>query len=302
MVPTDLRALARRFDVPGALSVKAEGGAGVIVIETPAASAKIALQGAHLLSWTPAGEADAVWLSPLTGIGTGKAIRGGIPVCWPWFGPHPSDTSAPSHGFARNVDWELTAAEHIGDVMRVVLELPPSDLQRRHGFEALGLTLAFEIGGELSLALTSENRGAAPITITEALHTYFQTADVKKIRIEGLDGASYLDNSEGGKRKSQSGPISIDREIVRIFDETTSPVTLTDPGLARRIEIRKSGSDATIVWNPWTRAGTSSFTDIPSGDFAKFVCVESGNAGGRAVTIPPGGRHVLATRYGITRA
>ena len=302
MMPTSvLDALADRFDIPGCVKIDSLRGAGIVAVKTAAAEATIALQGAQLLSWTPAGEADVLWTSPLTEIGTGKAIRGGIPICWPWFGPHPSDPAAPGHGFARNAFWELMTTEKQGDTARIVFRLSESDLQRTYGPTTVDLKLTLSIGRDLEISLTTGNLGADPLVITEALHTYFHVGDVRQIAIAGLDGASYLDNADGGTRKTQKSNIAIDREVVRNFDGTTALVTMTDPVLARRIAIEKSGSGATIVWNPWTRAGAGSFTDIPSGDFAKFVCIESGNAGRAAITIPPGAQHTLTARYSVAR-
>ncbi len=299
--PTAIEALADRFDIPGAVQIQQLGPAGIVVIKTAAAEATIALQGAQLLAWTPAGETGALWTSPLADIGNGKAIRGGIPVCWPWFGPHPTNAKAPAHGFARNAIWELMATETHGDTARIVFRLPQTEAQRLFGPAAVDLKIALSIGRDLEIALSTGNLGDAPLSITEALHTYFHVGDVTRIQIAGLDGASYLDNADGGARKTQKNNIVIDQEVVRVFDDTAAPITLTDPVLGRRISIEKSSSGATIVWNPWTRAGTSAFPDIPSGEFAKFVCIESGNAGRAALTIAPGTQHTLTARYTIAR-
>jgi glucose-6-phosphate 1-epimerase len=298
---TNIEALADRFDIPGTVTIEQRGSAGIVAIKTAAADATISLQGAQLLSWTPAGEADVLWTSPLAGIGNGLAIRGGIPICWPWFGPHPTDPAAPAHGFARNALWDLMSTETQGDTARIVFRLADTDLQRTFGPTAVDLSMTLSIGRDLDIALVTGNLGATPLSITEALHTYFQVGDVKLIEIAGLEGESYLDNADGGVRKTQKNNVVIDQEVVRAFDATAAPVTLTDPVLGRRITIGKSGSGATIVWNPWTRAGAGSFTDIPSGDFAKFVCIESGNTGRAALTLPPGARHTLTARYSVAR-
>ena len=274
--------------------VATQAGATVLVVDAPAATATIALKGAQVLAHAPRGQPDLLYLSPLSPIAGPAPIRGGIPVCWPWFGPHAHDARRPTHGFARTAPWQLIAcaARPAEGGVAVTLRLP-ADPQT-----PASLTLTVTVAATLSLALSTENLGAAPLVITQALHTYFAVGDIAAVTIDGFDGAGYLDKTDAGSRKRQAGPIRFEREVDRVFDHSPGAVVLTDRQLGRRVHIAKSGSGATVVWNPWTEKAAR-LGDLPPADYRRFVCIETANAGAAAVTLAPGAVHRLETVYRV---
>lgn len=273
-------------------------GGLVIDVATRAATATIAVQGAQVLSFAPRGHDDLLWCSPISPLGGGKAIRGGIPICWPWFGPH-ADKNKPQHGFARNMNWDLIDAVELDDDGGHVVftfRLPQRAKEREMFAEGANATLFIDIGRTLSLRLETDNEGDEPFTISEALHTYFSVGAASAIEIEGLSGAIYRDNTDGGREKQQTGPLAIRRETIALFDTSPGVVSISDPVLKRRINIaRDADSRSTVVWNPG--ASAASMIEIPKGDETRFVCVESGNIGAAAITLAPGEAHSCGVSY-----
>jgi glucose-6-phosphate 1-epimerase len=268
------------------IGVSERDGGVVIDIATRSCHAAIALQGAQVLHWHPAGQShDVLWLSPVARFGGGKAIRGGVPICWPWFGQHPL-AEKPQHGFARNAMWSVIEARRTGDDVTLVFELPANCLGREHLEGTARLRFHVTVGAALDMSLETMNTGAAPITITQALHTYLRVGDVSRISVEGLDGATYRDNTDGGRAKEQHGTMTIPRETVAIFDEAATSHVLIDPVLGRRIAVTRSGGRSTVVWNPG--ASAAGMGDVPPPSQNEFVCIESGAVGAAAMTLAPG--------------
>lgn len=285
--------------VPGVHLGQSRGGL-VLDIATDAATATIALQGAQVLSWAPRGHDDMLWCSPVSPLGGGKAIRGGIPLCWPWFGLHEDDTK-PQHGYARNLVWDLVdvaALDDDGGHIVLTLRMPLVARERNLFAAGANATAFIDIGRRLSVRLETDNTGNEPFTIREALHTYFRVGAVSAITIDGLDGGTYRDNTDGGREKRQSGPLSIRGETVALFDVSPERTTISDPVMKRRILIaRDPDSRSTVVWNPG--AAAAAMIEIPKGDQTRFVCVESGNIGASAVTVEPGDNHACGVTYHI---
>ena len=288
MTTTDLDAKYRVGDL---VRVVDHDGHTIIVVSTPVASADIALQGAQLLSWTPTGHRDVLWCAPLPPANAGKAIRGGVPICWPWFGPHATDASQPQHGLVRTVNWTLaeTRATDAGAHIALI-------------HDAFGCALRFEIeiGAQLTMTLATTNTSAAAITVTEALHTYVHVADVGAVAVHGLNGQIYRDNTDGMREKQQSGPVRPKHETIAVFPDTPDAAEIEDATLARRIRVTRTGGRSTVVWHPG--ATVSSFKDIPPDMANSFVCVESGNIAPNAVTLAPGASHRLSVRYVLVSA
>jgi len=296
---SDLAGLNEKFGIDGEL-VFAVGhhGAEVARITNAGGSAEIALQGAQVLTWAPAGQAQVVWLSPAAKFAAGKSLRGGAPVCWPWFGPHPEDPAKPGHGFARNLDWQVIAAQRVGEGTRLVLGLVPGAAQQALWPYEAALELAVTVGERLSLTLTTRNTGTVPLTITQALHTYFHVGDIDAARVEGLDGCEYIDKVDGGARRRQSGPVAIGSEVDRVYLGCPGETVILDEALRRRIRIGKSGSRSCVVWNPWAEKGAK-FGDMGDDGYRRMLCVETTNAGDDVVTIASGKSFTLATEYGV---
>jgi len=294
---SDLAGLNERYGIDGELLFAlGHHGAEVARITNAGGTAEIALQGAQVLTWAPAGQPQVVWLSPEAKFVAGKSLRGGAPVCWPWFGPHPSDAQKPAHGFARNLDWQVVASERVPEGTRLVLGFLPGEAQSGLWPYRSELELAVTVGERLGLALTTRNSGNLPITITQALHTYFHVGDIAAARVEGLDGCEYIDKVDGGARRHQAGAVQIGGEVDRVYLGCPGEAVIVDDALRRRIRIGKSGSRSYVVWNPWAEKGAK-FGDMGDDGYRQMLCVETTNAGDDAVTIEPGEVFTLATEY-----
>lgn len=296
----DLSALNLRFGLSGRITFK-EMPSGLTVMEVVNAhgSATIALQGGHVMNWQPKSETEpVVWLSRAARFSPGKSIRGGVPVCWPWFGPHATDPKLPAHGFARTVPWEVTATRALDDgATEIALTLVETDQARAMWPYRTKLSIAVTVGPRLKIALTTDNLGGEDVVIGEALHTYFQVGDIAGIRISGLKGCDYLDKAGGGSvRRRQDGPVVFSAETDRIYLNTEAECVINDPRLKRRIHVAKSGSHSTVVWNPWAEKADKMGDFDPDG-WRGMVCIESANAAENAVTIRKGSRHTIAVEY-----
>ena len=280
----------------------------VAVLAARGARASVSLHGAQVLSYMPEGHEEVLWLSSAARIVSGKAIRGGIPVCWPWFGPHPSDASKPAHGFVRTRPWRVTgSAAHAGRA-RIVLAFDTQDLtqepdQGLSPFRAVA-ELEITLDDKLTLSLTTENRDKRPFTLTQALHSYFLVGDIGVIRISGLETRPYIDKLAGRMLAGETLPVAIGVEIDRIYVESPDTVTIEDAALQRRIVVAKQGSLSTVLWNPWIAksARLGDITDADGADgYKRMVCVETANAGTDAVTLAPGARHRIVTQISVER-
>ncbi|WP_165375487.1 D-hexose-6-phosphate mutarotase [Sanguibacter massiliensis] len=282
------------------------GDAPLVVVEHRAATARVHAYGAHVVAWAPAGARDALWLSPDAVLAPGAAIRGGIPLCFPWFGPHP-DGAGPAHGFARTSAWRLVGATELpddeqrpGGAVLLTFELTPADVDPAlaalwpHDFTA---RTEVEVGASLTVSLTTTNHGGEPADLTQALHTYLAVDDVRRARVDGLDGGPYLDKVDGDARQVQDGPVLFTGPTDRVYQGTSARLTVSEPG-GRTLEVAKAGSRTTVVWNPWVE-GASGMRDVPDDAWPHFVCVEAANAADDAVRLPAGETQTLTTRLTV---
>ena len=302
MSPTDVTSLNTRFGISGQVEFAAgPGGPVVAQVRNAHGTATIALQGAHVMTWAPLGEQPVIWLSPAAKLAPGKSIRGGVPICWPWFGPHATESKFPGHGFARTVPWEILKTETLADgATRLTFQLAESDATRAQWPYPSEVTCQITVGKTLEIDLVTRNTGQTPITIGDALHTYFQVRDIRQVTIRGLEGCPYLDKVEDGKRKQQQGPVVISAETDRIYLDSSADCLIDDPGLKRRIRIAKRGSRTTVVWNPWTEKATK-MGDFGDDGYLHMLCVESANCANDVVSLPPQGEHHLWVRYSVER-
>jgi len=281
---------------------KAGDGLVVAEIDNPHATASICLQGGHVTAWQPKSAAQpVVWLSKLAKFAPGKSIRGGAPVCWPWFGAHATEVGFPGHGYARTVPWAVTQAVSLADdATQITLELINSDQTRALWSHPCKLSLEVVVGRTLKLTLTTGNLGDDAFVISEALHTYLQIGDIAQTRVLGLEGCEFLDKTVAadGVRRRQEGPVTFTEETDRIYLNTTTDCVIEDTQLARRIRIAKSGSRSTVVWTPWTEKADKMGDFGPDG-WRTMVCVESANALENAVTIPGHGSHSMSVEYSL---
>jgi glucose-6-phosphate 1-epimerase len=268
---------------------------------TPASECTIALHGAQVLGFGRlGGRGNWLWLSDRANYQVGKALRGGIPICFPWFGPHPEQPDLPAHGFARTRLWRLASVGALdGARVRAELELASDAETLRlfpHPFTA---RLVVTAGDALELAFEVQHTGDtgdAPFAFEVALHTYFAVSDAGAVAVAGLGGCDYVDKVAGGARRRQGAePIRFDGEVDRVYDGA-GPVTLADPAGGPPLLIESRGAGSTVVWNPGPKK-TATLGDMSPDGFHGFVCVETGCVGDRRVTLPPGGRHQTVVRY-----
>lgn len=260
----------------------------VFEISHSTCAARVALHGAHVMSWKPDGEEEVLYLSPSAVFREGKAIRGGIPLCWPWFNAHPADPAQPPHGLVRARFWEFLDAEedHSGVTLRFGVH---------NGIWNAQLTV--KAGEELEVALESKNDSEVPIVVSGALHTYLGVSDISQVRIVNLDGCDYLDTVGEPKVRKQKGDVTFGGEVDRIYESSRS-LLLVDDLSGRTLLIEKNGSPSTVVWNPWLEKAAA-LADLPDEGYRKFCCIEAAIANDRAEIVMPGASHVLMTRISV---
>jgi glucose-6-phosphate 1-epimerase len=231
----------------------------------------------------------------------GAPIRGGVLICFPWFGPRAGDPSAPVHGVARVGAWKLDGVSlEAGGSVNARLSLDCGTLASPHVTHNLVLAYELRLGRGLLMALTVTNPAEVPTTFEQALHTYFAVGDVRKVSVAGLEGAIYVDKVDGAKRKTQTDAlITIAGETDRLYLDTGAAVTLEDPGLGRRIRVEKAGSRSTVVWNPWVEK-SKAMPDFGDDEWARMICIETANAADNAVTIPPHASHTMTAVISVT--
>ncbi len=269
---------------------KKANGFEYLEISNKAASAKIALQGAHLFHYEQVGCKPLLWLSDTSFFEQGRAIRGGVPICWPWFGRHPTNPDLPQHGFARVFMWELVEVnERDADTTEVTLQLKSSTASRKLWAYTFELLVHITVGRTLSITLLTKNRDEIPFTITSALHSYFAVLDIDDVQVEGLADTAYLD-ALTGENNLQQGNVSIAEEVDRIYQRVRYPLTLH--GEDRTTRIDGLGSVSAVVWNPWIDKCTA-MIDMPDNGYETMLCIETANALEDAREIGPGEEHAL---------
>jgi glucose-6-phosphate 1-epimerase len=270
--------------------------AGLGWVRTPAGD--LCEQGGHVTRWAGGG-GDVLFMSRRSRFEPGQAIRGGIPVIFPWFGDDPEQRGRGPHGFARRVPWRSVETTETPAGTRAVVTLVDDEATRASWPHAFALTLEATFGDMLALALTVANRGDTPFSCETALHTYLTVGDARRVAIRGLERTGYLDKVDGFRRKTEGdAPIVLTGETDRVYLDTAATCLVEDPVRRRVIEIAKDGSRSTIVWNPWeTKAARMS--DLAADEWTSFVCVESGNVGDAALTIAPGASHTMRVRIAV---
>lgn len=299
-----MQSLYQRFgDIPG-VQIELHRSLLAIRIDNENASATVFLQGAQLSHYERKDEPPIIWCSPLNDYSEGKPLRGGIPVCWPWFGDldknpdivsaKPLAKNAAAHGLARNRLWQLDAVEALNPGQtRMTLSLDLKAEQEQAWPFATHLSLEVTVGEDLRLAFNVRNHSDSTVTFSSALHTYFAVSHITQVSLEGLQGLDYIDCMLDWSHHCQQGALSIDREVDRIYLGTSRVITLQDQGWARSIAVQTEGSDSTVVWNPWNEKARR-LSNFPDSAFADMLCIETANADQDCVTLEPGCSHQLA--------
>jgi glucose-6-phosphate 1-epimerase len=287
--------LDRRFAIPGVAQITSgNGGLPRVSIATPVASAEIYLHGAQVTSWRPTGYEDVIFLSRQSQFEAGKAIRGGIPVCFPWFRNKVDDPKAPSHGVVRTKAWALDAVEIHGNGVLVSLSTVSDEATRAWWPHDFHLVHRATIGTQLTQELIVTNSGPGPVRFEEALHTYYRVGAADSVHIRGLDGVAYLDNTDENREKRQQGDIMFTAQTDRAYLDTTHGVEIVDPVLRRRMRLEKQNSRTTVVWNPWS-TGAQSLSDLGDDEWRTMACVEASNMRAFGVDLAPGQQHTMRT-------
>jgi len=299
-----LAALNKRFGLADQLKfVEGPGGLIFAEIDNDLGTAYLCLQGAHITTFRPKDQDEPViWLSDYAKFAPGKSIRGGAPVCWPWFGAHDTEAGFPGHGFARTVMWEVTASGALASgETEITLTLVENEQTQAQWPHKSRVELNVVVGRSLKASLITTNLGDADISIGEALHTYLQIGDIADIKVLGLEGCEFVDKVGGVTRRTQDGAVTFDGEVDRVYVDTEATCVIEDSKLKRRIIIAKRGSRSTVVWTPWTEKADKMGDFGPvvgnEGGWRRMVCVESVNALENVVVIPAGQSHILSVEY-----
>jgi D-hexose-6-phosphate mutarotase len=280
----------KQHEISGAITISAgQGGLPRLAITTPAGTGEIYLHGAHVTGFQKTGEPPLLWMSAASQFAADKPIRGGVPVCFPWFGARPD---APAHGYARLTEWHLAATSASADGrVSVRLRLP----EKAGGPAAIPGKVEYLVtmGDTLTMELHVTNTAEKPLAFEECLHSYFTVGDIATVAVRGLKGLTYSDRAGGNALKVESAKaIHFHAETDRLYLDAPQTVIIEDGKLKRVIRVEKAGSDSTVVWNPWV-AKSKAMPDFGDEEYHQMVCVESGNIGQNQVTLAPGAASTL---------
>ncbi|HHW4678438.1 MAG TPA: D-hexose-6-phosphate mutarotase [Xylella sp.] len=284
------------FDTPGLITGDFHGFPSLL-IHTPFSHAAISMFAGQVLSFVPDGGEEVVWLSPLVQQPP-TPIRGGIPVCWPYFGQQGQQDHMPAHGYVRTVPWQRVESCQESDGSLFLVLVPPL-------FKHLGLRLrmTLRIGRTLEQALVTENISQSQVCFTQALHNYFKVSHALQVTVQGVDGLEYLDKFEDyTQRHRQQGDWTLQdpsdpSRADRIYVEASGHYVLVDPLFNRRIMLTTQGSRSLVLWNPG-QAGASNMIDVGNG-WRDYVCLEPANAGPDVIELSPGACHVLCQTIAV---
>lgn len=294
------------FEIPGILAIDDKHQLAKATITTSLCTAELYLQGAHLTQWQPLNHEPILFLSDRSSFVPGKAIRGGVPIIFPWFGSRTATacdnrSDGPAHGFARTSAWQIASAAMEGEKLILSLSLEANEISRALGFDQFQLKYRLTFGRDLVLQLAVENHSASALCFAEALHTYFFVADCQQIGISGLAGTEFYDKTDGFKKKRQSEDqalLTIKGETDRPYINTSATVVLHDPLLKRYITISKSHSNSTVIWSPGAELTTKMADMAPEG-WQQMVCIETANALENTITLGPGEQHTMTAHIKV---
>lgn len=267
-----------------------ENGFKYLEIQNTQAEAKIALQGAHVFHYQAKDKSALLWLSEKAFFETNKAIRGGVPICFPWFGKNKHDATLPQHGFARTAQWSVVIQEELDEgTTHIQLQLTQNKESLKVWAYNFDVRLDVLVSSTLIIELIITNTDTKSFEISTALHTYFNISNIKNIHIEGLENRRYYD-SLAQKELVQEGSVVINEEVDRVYFEIPKNIFLYDKN--RIIKIQQEGSNSMVVWNPWSEK-SSQMTDMTPNSYETMVCLETANALEDSRVIQPNETHIL---------
>jgi glucose-6-phosphate 1-epimerase len=283
-----------RFEIPGiAQVVEGNGGLPKVHVTSPKVVGEMYLHGAHVTSWKPADAEEVLFLSSQSRWEHGHAIRGGVPVCFPWFGSKPDNPKAPVHGFVRTIGWQLESIAQVGgDAVTVSMITESNEDTKRWWPAEFRLVHRATFGRELSLELEVRNTGSTSLRFEEALHAYYRLGNVEKARVWGLDKIHYLDKTDSNRKNRQHGEIVVVSETDRVYLDSRDAVELEDPVLHRRTRVSKEHSLTTVVWNPWVQKARL-LPDFADDEWIQMICIETSNVSDFAVDLGPCQQHTM---------
>ena len=299
----ELDRLNAEYAIPGRLRfVEGRGGLTLMEIDTPLAAATVTPHGGQVLSFRPkSASEDLLFVSERAYFAAGQEIKGGVPLCWPWFGRDPDGKGRVIHGFARALPWTLRGCESQSDGATAVRFGLVDDARTRalwpHPFD---LEVEILIGSALRVALTTRNPSDRTFRITQGLHAYFKIGDPTRLAVRGLEGCHYIDKAAGAGDAivRQDGPVTPSAEVNRIYERVPTSLTIEDPVLARRIRIDSEHSRTCVVWNPWVESART-MDDLDDLDYRRFICVETVNTASEVIEVPPQGESRIAATYRV---
>lgn len=285
--------LTGQFTAEGVEFREGSGGLPKVVVKTDAAEAEIYLQGATVTGFHPRGAEPVIFLSAESLFRADKAIRGGIPICWPWFGPKWDDPKAPQHGLVRAKSWDVASVRNV--------DSRTTELKFQTSIEGASAAYTVIVSDKLHVALESRNASSAPMRVEEALHTYLVVGDSRQVGIVGLADVEYVDKVDGGKRKRQdNAPIRFTMETDRVYLGSDTTCVLSDPVLKRKLVVAKTGSRSTVIWNPWVDKAKA-LADFGDDEWQRMCCIETANAMTDHYILPAGHTHATSAEIGVER-
>ena len=278
-----------------------EHGLEYLEIDNAHAKGRIALQGAHIMEWQPKFQTQPVfWMSSNARFVKARSIRGGVPICWPWFGAHPTDSTFCPHGFARVIPWRVVDVDATSTgATRIILEMLDTPEAKRQLSYPYVLTVTITIGRRLRVEMATTNKAAHPFVISEAFHTYLNVSDVANVKITGMQDCVYADKVRNYERYVEHNALHFEGEFDRVYIDHSSDCAIHDKGFNRIIHVAKSGSDTTVVWSPGAEKAAEMSDMGELGEWRKMICVETTNAMDNMVVINPGRTHVISAEYSI---
>ncbi len=287
--------LTNQFSVKGLVSFYKKYELDIIRITNKYAQLDLSLYGAHVLSYIPNNADDLLWMSTLSDFENGKAIRGGIPLCFPWFGPHSTEAALPQHGFARLSIWNLEEVTQLNDDSTLIkLSLQSSAETKKYWPHDFHGELSVIVGNELQVNFTIKNEDTKTFKYTSALHSYLKVSDINEVAIEGLKNTDYYSGFGDIVQKQNSELLAITKEENRRYINTSATCVIQEHGNKKCIIVDKKGSRVTVVWNPWQET-CKQIKDIDNDGYKSFVCVEAANYYDDYIELKPGAQHTLST-------